>query len=399
MSISSGRSRRSGDAFEVVLVLIGTRRPYHLIWPACRISCRILPTAPARGYTQVTSKHGPKHKRQRDREWRAGQRDPILYEPRRFRGRDSSVVPKTGDDSTDLFSDIEANATVICPYGALAFVDHEGSELLCRVDDALMAGKTSILAPGDKVLVEGEAENWLVKKVRPRTSHLTRPAVGTAREQVIAANVDLLVAVVAVAQPEPKPGLIDRFLILAERGGIIPLICVNKTDLPPSEPLDLAAYERLGIPIARTSCKTGDGLGALEQHLRGKLSVFAGHSGVGKSSLINALDPTLRIATGQVSDSTEKGRHTTTASRLHHLDGHTRIIDTPGLREVGLWQIGPQEVAQYFPEIDEIAQACRFRDCSHEHEPGCAVREAVKEGRIPALRFQSYLRIRKSLEK
>jgi len=159
----------------------------------------------------------------------------------------------------------------------------------------------------------------------------------------------------------------------------------------------VAQYRELGLPVLNTSCKTGAGIEALRQALKGKLSVLAGHSGVGKSSLLNVMDPGLDIETREITETTEKGRHATSTSRLYELADGIRIIDTPGTRRLGVWGVSSEELAFYFPEMERLAADCRFRNCTHTHEPGCAVRQAVEVGDIARLRYNSYLRIRESL--
>jgi ribosome biogenesis GTPase len=233
--------------------------------------------------------------------------------------------------------------------------------------------------------------------VQHRRTKLSRPAVGHTREKVIAANIGLVVIVASVAKPAFSPDLIDRYLIAAQAGGAEPVLCLNKTDLVEKEPPLLAFYRDLGIRVIRTSCATGEGISTLREVLAQELSVLAGHSGVGKSSLVNVLEPALNIETQEISESTRKGRHTTSTSRLYVLGSGARIIDTPGIRQLGLWGISPEEVDYYFHELAEAAPRCRFRDCTHVHEPGCAIKSAVDSGAISRARYESYVRIRRSL--
>ena len=346
---------------------------------------------------------GKQRKRIRKRRWDASDVDTVSRERRRVLGRETGVgspVDANRRQPSEYFTlGIQSNAVVVSPYGVLAFVEWRGEEVLCRVDDALTDGKTSILAPGDHVLVRQEdAESQpVVIAVVPRASLLSRPAIGRSREQVFAANVDLLVIAVAAAHPPPKLGFIDRCLIVAERGGVEPLICVNKMDLVDTAPPELSVYGEVGVPSTQVSCKTGLGIGLLREHLQGKRSVLAGHSGVGKTSIINTIDPSVKAATQEVSDSTRKGRHTTTTAKLYHLAGGIEIIDTPGIKQLGLWQMEPGELDLYFSEISETAGQCKFRNCKHIHEPQCAVRAAVDSGLIAPARYASYLRIREAL--
>jgi ribosome biogenesis GTPase len=249
------------------------------------------------------------------------------------------------------------------------------------------------VAPGDFVaLVEGHR----VKRVLPRRTWLSRPDPGDPRrEKVVAANMDLVVVVVAAADPPLHPGLIDRYLIAIERGGADAAICVNKSELGVGEAIEqaLEPYRKLSAPVVLCSARTGAGIDALRAVVAGKLCVFVGPSGVGKSSLLNALLPGAGAATGDVSSATGKGQHTTTRSRIYDLSGGARVIDTPGVREFGLWKLDPREVRLYFHDFDEAAAHCRFSDCTHLHEPDCMVRAQVEAGLIAAGRYERYRRI------
>lgn len=346
---------------------------------------------------------GKQRKRVRKRRWDESDIDSVSRERRRVLGRETGVgapVDAQRKELDEYFAPgIEPNAVVVSPYGVLAFAEWRGEEVLCRVDDELTDGKTSVLAPGDHVLVEQRDEETqpTVTAVAPRSNRLGRPAIGRAREQVFAANVDLLVIVVAAAHPAPKPGFVDRCLIVAERGGVAPLICVNKMDLVDAEPATFSVYREVGLPVFQLSCSNGSGMDGLRARLAGKRSVLAGHSGVGKTSIINAIDPSIQAAIQDVSESTRKGRHTTTTAKLYHLCGGIDIIDTPGIKQLGLWQMEPAELDLYFTEIAAAAEDCKFRDCKHMNEPKCGVRDAVEAGRIAPGRYASYLRIREAL--
>lgn len=263
----------------------------------------------------------------------------------------------------------------------------------CEVMDgpARILCRTALdVAPGDRVLYSPERRK--AERVLPRRTALSRPDPHNPRiERVIAANIDVVVVVASVKSPPLRPGLIDRYLIAIERSGAEPLLCVNKVDL--GECQELAPYRELGIPIVLCSAATGVGIDGLARELAGKTCVFTGHSGVGKSSLLNALAPGLEQSTGNVSEVHNKGRHTTSASSLHELPNGAIIIDTPGIREFGLWQVTPATLRNYFPEIREAGQFCNFRDCSHSHEPGCNVKEAVTNGEIAGSRYAAYMRI------
>jgi ribosome biogenesis GTPase len=295
--------------------------------------------------------------------------------------------------------DARANGLVLATTGPWAFTELDGAELRCRIDERLMVGRSSVLAPGDRVYVEPEGDTHFVRGLGERRSRLSRPSAGAGRvrEQVIAANIDLLVIVASVARPPFRHGLVDRYLVAAQAGGVQPLLCVNKIDLTDRPPEEVADYESLGLGVVYTSCETGEGLSELRQRLQGQLSVFAGHSGVGKTTILNRLAPELDLETAEVSDHSEKGRHTTTVARLYDIGDDIRIVDTPGIRQLGLWGVDEREIGFYFQDLAEWAAHCKFRDCTHTHEPECAVRDAVEKGRISRLRYDSYRRIRDSL--
>jgi ribosome biogenesis GTPase len=218
----------------------------------------------------------------------------------------------------------------------------------------------------------------------------------------VAANIDRVVVVVAVAKPGIRTGLIDRYLLAVEQGGAQPVLCVNKVDLATAAEqggLDLLEpYYQLGLPVVLCSAARGQGIEELRRILDGHLSVFVGHSGVGKSSLLNTLKPELDLTTAAVRRADGTGRHTTTRSHLYKLAGETWIIDTPGIREFGLWNLEAGEIGSYFPELVEWAPACKFANCTHSHEPQCAVKQAVDGGQIPVARYEAYLRILASLK-
>lgn len=257
------------------------------------------------------------------------------------------------------------------------------------------------VAPGDDVRIADRGGGWEVVEVAPRRTRLSRPDPFLGhRERVIAANLDVVAIVSAAAQPYFRPRLVDRFLIAAAYGGAQGLVCVNKADLlSPADRVVLDAqlqvFRDAGAPVAVVSAATGEGLPELRAILAGKLAAFVGQSGVGKSSLLNALDPSQQIRVGDVQERSGKGKHTTTGSSLLELPGGLRVIDTPGIRSFGLWDISPRELASYFPEF--AGRACRFNDCTHDHEPGCGVKAAAGRGEIPEGRMFSYLRILESL--
>lgn len=231
----------------------------------------------------------------------------------------------------------------------------------------------------------------LIERVEPRHGVLTRSS--RRREHVLVANVDQLVIVMSLVEPGLKPHLIDRYIAAAEQGGLTPIVCLNKADLAPAEVLQplIGAYSQLGITTFLTSAVNGQGLDQLRRLLIGRATVFSGQSGVGKSSLLNALEPGLGLRVREVSETTQKGRHTTTTAELIRLDSGGWVVDTPGLRQLQLWNIRPEEVEGLFREFRPWVPLCTFPDCSHTHETGCAIKRAVERKLISGRRYMSYL--------
>ncbi len=249
------------------------------------------------------------------------------------------------------------------------------------------------------VIVAVEARERVLSRVAPRS------AVGTSaeREQVIIANPDQAVFVFAATQPKPNPRMLDRFLVAAEKARIPEIrVCVNKIDLLENGIADAQAifdiYQQIGYPVLYVSAETGEGIAALREALVGKISVFTGPSGAGKTSLLNAIEPGLGLRVSAVSSATTKGRHTTRYSELIPLQDGGYVADTPGIRAISPWDVEPLELDAYFIEIAHYVPECRFPDCTHTHEPGCAVQAALKRGDISRERFESYLRLREALE-
>lgn len=257
------------------------------------------------------------------------------------------------------------------------------------------------VAVGDTVrFTDGGNQTGLITDVLPRRNQLARQHAGPKPlEQVIVANVDIVVAVMAAAYPAPKWELLDRYLATAELAGIPTLICLTKTDVVNEAVFadELDNYRRLGYRVISTSAQTGAGLDQLQAALTGTLSVFVGKSGVGKTSLLNALQPGLGLRVNEVSSLTTKGKHTTTQVEMFELDFGGQVVDTPGMREFGLWQLDPDDLAFGFVEMRPYLGACKFgSDCSHAHEPQCAIKAAVQSGQVAPRRYQSYLRMREA---
>jgi ribosome biogenesis GTPase len=272
-------------------------------------------------------------------------------------------------------------------------------ELDCVVPAELAVRQKSALAVGDRVRVSDESGMWRVQAVLPRRSVLARPdPLHAHRQRLVAANIDVVIHVVSLKSPPLRPRLIDRYLIAIQRGGAQPVICVNKVDLiDPDERAEelepLEPYRKLGVPVIPCSTKTGEGLEELRREVEGKMAALVGHSGVGKSSILNALDLSLQLATNTLHRKRGTGRHTTTASTLYDFGGGTYLIDTPGIREFGLWNLGRETLREYFPEFDELAESCRFTNCTHVHEPDCEVQRAVEDGELNEGRYETYVRL------
>lgn len=282
---------------------------------------------------------------------------------------------------------------VLNVHGLETFVvDETGRVARCttsRVLRSLATDQRHPVAAGDWVRVTHDGDRGVIQAVEPRRSSLCRDSRG--RRHVIVANVDQVFIVGSAAQPDLKPALIDRLLVAAESAGIRPLICLNKADLVPASRLVPLAgvFARMGYPVVICSTRTGIGLDRLRAELRNRVTAVVGQSGVGKSSLLNALDPDLELPVAEVSRENEKGRHTTTTARLipHRFEG--TFVDTPGVRQFALWQTVPAEVPSAFRDIRPIANLCRFPDCTHTHETGCAVKDAVADGLLDTRRWES----------
>jgi len=271
------------------------------------------------------------------------------------------------------------------------------------VHEASMRGRLKLpgglkLAVGDRVMLEHDG-GVTIGEVLPRRSSLTRRAPGNRYDsRVVVANVDQVVVVFAVVKPEPHRRMLDRFLVVAESNEIPARIVVNKVDLDPRANEQFADYERAGYPVHYTSVKRGLGLVELGSVLAGRVSALTGPSGVGKSSLLNAIYPGLNLRVGEISESVNKGRHTTVGALMHPLPDGGYVVDTPGLREVGIWGVDGAMLAACFPEFRAALGACKFRDCRHLTEPGCAVRALVESGQASAERYDSYARLLAEVE-
>jgi ribosome biogenesis GTPase len=275
--------------------------------------------------------------------------------------------------------------------------------VVCQLRGKLKQGRAmgDIAALGDRVaftlLDDGSG---VIEHVEERKQALVRldPRPQGKYQQVLLANADQAVFIFACANPNPKLKMLDRFLVIAEKQRIPVLIVANKTDLVENASETFGLYEKIGYRVIYTSVKENKGIEELRTALVKKINAFAGPSGVGKSSLLNTLQPGLGLAVNEISSVMNKGRHTTVTREMFALDGGGYVADTPGWKSLALWDTEPEEVDAYFPEIAPLVADCQFSDCSHTHEPGCAVRGAVEAGKIHPDRFDSYLKLRSGIE-
>jgi ribosome biogenesis GTPase len=297
--------------------------------------------------------------------------------------------------------------TVLRARSGFFTVSTESGTFECQLRGRLKRERQSedLVVIGDEVtLTPLTNAEGVIEEVAPRRSRFSRRQPGNRgswKEDLMVANLDQLVAVFACADPVPHVRMIDRFLVIAEHNEVPTLIVANKLDLrdPDAARALFGAYEEIGYPVLYASAKTGQGVDALRERLSGRISLVAGPSGVGKSTLLNAIQPGLHLATGPVSEVLHKGKHTTTSSELLPVDGPMggHVADSPGLRQVGLWDIPAADLAWCYPDLRPFLGSCRFADCSHGPEPGCAITAAVAAGQISAARHDSYRRLVESV--
>lgn len=330
---------------------------------------------------------------------------PLDENDRRRRVVDVASDPDEARESEAPSAPDALQGRVLEVSTGLCRVALNGRSVLCDLRGSLSAadsGFTNVVTVGDRVLISRTAsDSGVVEQVLPRRNTLTRPDPFYSHlQQLLAANVDQLLIIAAWRQPHLWPELIDRYLIAAERSAITPVICVNKIDLATDpETLDAAIrpYRELDHRVLLTSATAGRGLDDLRDQLRGKVSVLAGLSGVGKSSLLTAVQPDFQLRVGAVNEELGHGRHTTTQSNMLPFGPDGYVIDTPGIREFGLFGLTRAELIAYYPDLAAHAGRCRFSDCTHQHEPDCAVRAGVQAGTIDATRYHNYTKIWDSL--
>ena len=302
--------------------------------------------------------------------------------------------------------DRKFTATVVRATGSWYDVLHDGETVRCRIRGRLRlkgVRSTNPVVVGDEVACEAdEGGDYVIADILPRRNYVIRRASNLSKEShIIAANVDQALLMASLRSPETPTEFVDRFLVTCEAYKVPVTILLSKLDLQDAEAVAefRAVYEGAGYRVLEVSVREGRGVEEVRELLAGRTTLVSGNSGVGKSTLIRAIDPSLDIRTGEISESHHKGRHTTTFSTMYPLAGGGAVIDTPGIKGFGLIDIDEAELWHYFPEMMRVAPACRFYNCTHTHEPGCAVTEAVKAGEIAWPRYESYLKIRDEDEK
>ena len=302
--------------------------------------------------------------------------------------------------------DRKFTATVVRATGSWYDVLHDGETVRCRIRGRLRlkgVRSTNPVVVGDEVACEAdEGGDYVIADILPRRNYVIRRASNLSKEShIIAANVDQALLMASLRSPETPTEFVDRFLVTCEAYKVPVTILLSKLDLQDAEAVAefRAVYEGAGYRVLEVSVREGRGVEEVRELLAGRTTLVSGNSGVGESTLIQAIDPSLDIRTGEISESHHKGRHTTTFSTMYPLAGGGAVIDTPGIKGFGLIDIDEAELWHYFPEMMRVAPACRFYNCTHTHEPGCAVTEAVKAGEIAWPRYESYLKIRDEDEK
>ncbi len=348
---------------------------------------------------------GPRRKRpSREKDWQRRSRED------RDESAATSAAPRGAKEEAIAPPDLSklARGTVrLLMRGVCEVLADDGRPFRCVIRRTLLPPDPGTDPPavvGDAVrFSEAGPGEGAIEGVEPRKSRLFRvhpqdEGKPLPRLQVLAANVDQVAIVASLREPDLRPGLVDRYLVGAAVSEIPALLVLNKVDLEPGSTPEEATWRALGLRVFRTSAALGEGIEELRAAMAGKRTVLGGHSGVGKSSLMAALDPDLEVIVSDVNPITGKGRHTTSSAHLLRLAGGIEVVDTPGIREFALAGLDADDVGLYFPEIAALAAGCHYPLCAHLHEPRCSVRAAVDDGRVARFRFESYEKIRKSLE-
>jgi ribosome biogenesis GTPase len=363
--------------------------------------------------------HEERYHEKEKKEWRAERKERSARDRSKYKKTDwDKRLEKERTMRAEANRDGFERGRVLAIAQSGILVDKEGRLFTCTLRGSLKKEKARIknlIAVGDFVhFTPVDEKEGVIESVEERHSILSRSEnINRRREQLIAVNIDQVLITTSILVPTLKPTLIDRYLIATEKGNMSPVIVINKIDLlthPPEGTLDkdleqeretfeatLEAYRAIGIPVLPLSATTGEGLDALKEIMQGKSSVFSGQSGTGKSSLINATIGAA-LQTGEIIEKTGKGAHTTTSTHLMPISGGGFCIDTPGIKSFGVWDLKAEEVADYYPEINDLAPNCKYPNCTHFSEPGCAVKEAVQKGEISHLRFDSYCALIQSIK-
>lgn len=280
--------------------------------------------------------------------------------------------------------------------------DSEGNIIPCKIRGkfrSLGIKTTNPLAVGDWVhfIMDEKTGNGIISAIEPRKNYIIRRSINLSKQaHILAANIDQALLIVTLVKPKTYPEFIDRFLVSSEAYTIPARLIFNKIDLYGKEEMEemeelISIYESIGYPCFHISAKKQEGIGAINELLADKISVVAGHSGIGKSTLVNAIEPGLQLKTSEISAYHDSGKHTTTFPEMHALSNNGYIIDTPGIKGFGVVDMDKEEISHFFPEMFSLLDQCQFYNCTHSHEPQCAVKRAVEEGKIAESRYRSYL--------
>lgn len=348
-------------------------------------------------WTRQYEQHGFENEAPLQGERISGKGDLVRHRTVRGEQADATEQPGFGVH-LDVDESVCRRGRVLSVYGLVSTVEDEtGCIYQCttrRLLKTLATDQRHVVAAGDRVVFRPvdnvDLKEGCIERVEPRHGCICRAVRG--RQHILVANVDQLAIVGSAVEPRLKPHLIDRMLLAAEKGRVHPLICINKVDLvdPGSLQPIVGVYAQMGYEVLLVSAATGFGIDRFHRALTGRANVVVGQSGVGKSSLLNSIDPTFQLPVEAVSEDTEKGKHTTTTARLLPLACGGYVVDTPGVRQFQLWDVAPEEMAGFFRDLRPYVNLCRFPDCTHTHEDDCAVKNAVADGRLDDRRYGSY---------